>query len=57
MIPKQETDPVVPETKQEKTPSCNAPELFAIGETVELIQGAGWTGPRDHPNSWPVWNL
>ena len=57
MIPKQETDPVLPEPKQEITPSYNAPEMFAVGETVELIQGAQWRGPLDHSSSWPIWAL
>jgi len=35
----------------------SAPEIFEVGQTVDLIQGAQWRGPLDHPNSWPVWSL
>lgn len=33
------------------------PEMFEVAGTAQLIQGAFWRGPRDHPNSWPIYNL
>jgi hypothetical protein len=33
------------------------PEMFKVARAVELIRGAFWKGPRDNPNSWPIWNL
>lgn len=35
----------------EKT-GYTAPQMFAVGQTVELIQGAQWRGPQDWPGSW-----
>ena len=37
------------------TTDYTAPQLFAAGQTVDLIQGACLCPrPLDHPNSWPV---
>lgn len=47
------------ETKEEKAPKARyaAPEMFAVGKSVDLIQGAKWRGPADHLNSWYIYDL
>ena len=46
------------QTKQEVPQTgYTSPEMFQVGETVDLIQGAQWRGPLDHPSSWPIWPL
>jgi hypothetical protein len=37
-------------------PAYTAPQMFAVGQTVDLINGAKTTGPLDWSSSWPQYD-
>jgi hypothetical protein len=41
--------------EEPRKPDYAAPRMFAVGSTVELIQGAGSRGPQDWYGSWYVY--
>jgi len=36
-------------------PAYTVPQMFVVGQTVDLINGSLYHGPRDYPTSWPVY--
>jgi hypothetical protein len=41
--------------EEPRKPAYAAPRMFAVGRTVELIQGALWRGPQDWCGSWYIY--